>query len=85
MLQVFLDNQDIKYDFGEDLVFLGMYSCRCQSLSTESRTYLAALALRPRDVVKGIYERVGVLNVSDSGYDFYIANETDIDHSIVIV
>ncbi|KAF2500859.1 HET-domain-containing protein [Lophium mytilinum] len=78
-----LDSPVTQLHSREALVCLGMYACTCPNRE------LGALLLRLHDAGKNQYVRVGTLTVGDGlggdYYDFYTANETDIEHSIVIV
>lgn len=91
--QLILDNPDTEPDFRMDLVCLGMFACSCTTLSMfvpdsedeKPTRYLEALALRPCEAGNNQYERVGMVNVLDSDYDFYTANETGAEHCLEIV
>jgi hypothetical protein len=80
------DNPDTPPHFKEELVFMGIYSCECRSHpELDADRGLEALALRPCEVGNSQYERVGFLTISDSGYDFYLENETNNEPSVIII
>lgn len=79
---IILDNPDSQLNFRGDLVCLGMLSCG-YTTKQEPHRYLEAPALIPRG--EDQYERVGIVPIPDSCYDFYTANETKVEHSLVIV
>lgn len=82
-----LDNPDTPLHDGRDVVCLGMYSCNCElsnNINTGPRRSLEALVLRLVDLGQNRYERIGMVEISESSYDSYIAYETDIEHSLVI-
>jgi hypothetical protein len=64
-----------------------MFACRRTEEPDDDHLtrYLEALALRPRDAGKGQYERVGMVHIPDSSYDFYTANETDAEFCLEIL
>jgi hypothetical protein len=83
-----LDNPATRLPYRENLVCIAMFACRCTNPSnrySNPTRYLEALALRPHDARKDQYERVGVVTIPDSSYDFYISNETDTELGLVIV
>jgi hypothetical protein len=88
MLDLTLDNENSELD-GEELVCIAAYACKCAKfvfMGKES-TYrsLEALVLKAQNANPKQYERVGLLRAYESFYDFYIANETDIEHNIMLV
>jgi hypothetical protein len=88
--QLNLDNPATELHYREDLVCLGMFTCSCTALKKLNSKdnpirYLEALALRLCDDGKDQYERVGIVTIPESTYGFYVGNETEDGHSLVIV
>jgi Heterokaryon incompatibility protein (HET) len=85
--KLILDNPNAQLHYRGDLICLGMFACRRTEDSDDDHPtrYLEALALRPRDAGKGQYERVGIVEIRDSSYDFYTANETDAEFCLEIL
>jgi hypothetical protein len=87
-LELIFDNLDSgnESQLRDDLVSLKMVSCSCEySENTTHKRSLVALILKPNDVVKGQYERVGRFRVQGTFYDFYIQHETNIEQSLVLI
>jgi hypothetical protein len=87
-LNFVVDNRDEEPHYQQDLVFLTMWECCCPRLTrfgTEEKRCLEALALKPARTGKNQYERVGMLIVPESAYDFYAAHETEDELSLVLL
>lgn len=89
-LEFIVDNRDEEPYYQQDLVFLTMWECCCTRLcrgekEAKPKRYLEALALKPTSTKKNEYQRVGILQVLESGYDYYTAHETEDKHSLVLL
>lgn len=82
-----LDDCNHVLPFREELVCLAMFSCKCTRLWNKliPTSHLFALALRPYDLEKGEYERVGLLEIQGSCSDFYVTNESNAECNLVLV
>jgi heterokaryon incompatibility protein (HET) len=96
-----LDNLAAEYNYQDLVCLGMFSCCCPGSKEKGIIRYLEALVLRPYIDVKGQqnldsrtgnsgesiqeYERVGMVKIPDSAYDFYISNESDAEHTFVIV
>ncbi|KAL7792024.1 hypothetical protein V8C37DRAFT_410194 [Trichoderma ceciliae] len=84
---VVLDNPDPLAQPRGELVFLCIYSCsNCtSSMNRGARNYLVGLALQPHDAAKHQYKRIGLIEMIDPGYNFYMQHRANQEHSITMI
>jgi hypothetical protein len=85
--EFFLDDIAAEPHYREEMVCLAMWACDCKEMSGDDETIriLQALVLRPHRSEEGHYERVGIVYMRNSSYDFYLENESKDEHSLVLV
>ncbi|RFU78464.1 het-domain-containing [Trichoderma arundinaceum] len=84
--ELIFDNPDQVIQPQEELVFLSIYTCcNCTALSSRPTRYMMALALQAQNAEKTQYKRVGLLEMQDSGLDFYMEHKTGKECSVTLV
>lgn len=87
LMEIIFDNLDScnEPQLQDELVCMKMVSCGCESSENRNhKQYLLSLVLKPGDVAKKQYDRVGLLRVDGTYYDYYVENETKVEQSLVL-
>lgn len=76
---------DLSFIYGQqrELIFMALYDCDCVGRGEQSERVIGALVLKESTGDPGKYERFGVFQFKNHGYDSYTIHETE--HSLELI